>query len=266
MAEEHNFLPKVNKCDLVKASKYIWIYIPLFITDDMYNNYREIMPKLNTSQQTLLTFYLFNESMCSGSSNPTENVSINGGFLTSIYNGYGEYIFEAPFSEILKSWRCTHISRIVDKAKIIYKGHKNELKKAKTLKQLFELFSKSEIKDFIILDNEYMERSHCEIEIIRNYIENNIDEFAIIDESNSQVSYIDISIKEMAERKRSFEDFDTIIKYVKENIDALEINNENNTVVIRESAIFEKKGTKASEVNMEINGRRICIKILKRTC
>jgi len=62
-------LPKINRIDLIKARKYLWVYLPLFITDDMLYNHREIMPKLNSSRQTFLTFYLFDCSMCTSGSN-----------------------------------------------------------------------------------------------------------------------------------------------------------------------------------------------------
>jgi hypothetical protein len=199
MDEEYNILPKINRNDLINAKEYLWIYLPLFITDDMLYKHWEIMPKLNSSQQTFLTFYLFHHSMNTyghfHSSDPAENWSIKGGFLKLIYDGYGEYVFEKPFSKIIKTWGAKKISRIVEKAKSIYEKHKDKVKKLGTLKELSDLCS--EITDFEILDHEYMTVSVEETLKIRKYIENNVNEFAIIDENNTQVSHVDVEIKEI---------------------------------------------------------------------
>ena len=198
-------LPKINRNDLIKAKKYLWVYLHLFITDDMLYNHREIMPKLNSSRQTFLTFCLFDSSMSACGSNydpanPDDKWSIKGGFLQTLYYGYGEYVFEKPFSKIIKTWGAKKISRIVKKAGSLYEKHKDRVKKVKTEKELSCLCS--EITDFEILDNEYLMISIKEAEKIKKYIENNINEFAIIDESNSQVSHVDIVIKEMENIER----------------------------------------------------------------
>jgi hypothetical protein len=195
MAEEYNFLPKINRSDLLKAKDYLRVFLPLFISDDMEYKHREIMPKLNSSQQTFLTFYLFDGSMRSGTSNLVENWSVRGGFLRTIYDGFGEYVFESPFSKIIKTWGCKKISRIVEKTKIIYKKHKGKVGEVKSLKELSVLCS--EIIDFEKLDHEYMMNSIKETKIIKRYIENNLNDFAIIDENNTQDSHVDRSIKDI---------------------------------------------------------------------
>jgi hypothetical protein len=136
MDKEYDVLPKINRNDLIKTKKYQQIFLHLFITDDMNNNYREVMPKLNISQQTLLTFYLIDGSMRHGSShsdpaNPAENWSIKGGFLQLINDGYGEYVFEKPFAKIIKTWGATKISKIFEKARSLYEKHKDKVEKAK---------------------------------------------------------------------------------------------------------------------------------------
>jgi len=201
----NNALPKINRIDLIKTKKYLWVYLHLFITDDMLYYHREIMPKLNSSRQTLLTFCLFDSSMSTYGSNydpanPDDKWSIKGGFLKALYYGYGEYVFEKSFSKIIKTWGAKKISRIVEKARGLYEKYKDRVKKVKTEKELSCLCS--EITDFEILDNEYLMISIKEAEKIKKYIENNINEFAIIDESNSQVSHVDIVIKEMENIER----------------------------------------------------------------
>jgi hypothetical protein len=252
MYKEYDILPIINGNDLLKAKKYTQVYLPLFITDDMYNNHREIMPKLNISQQAFLTFYLMDESMHSG---------YNCGFLQLIYDGYGEYVFEKPYAEIIKTWGVIKISEIVEKAKSLYEKHKDKFEKVKTEKELSCLCS--EITDFKILDHEYRLISSEETEKIKEYIENNISEFAIIDESNSQISDVDISIKEMDDRMKMIKEIEIIQKYIENNISKYTINDENNTFVINASEIFGYKNALISSCIQEINGKKITIKVDK---
>ena len=222
MDKEYDILPKINRIGLIKADKYLWVYLHLFITDDMLNNHQEIMPKLNSSQQTFLTFCLMDGCMrCAGShsnpANPAENWSIKSDFLQAIYDGYGEYIFEKPFSRIIKTWGAKEISRIIENAKSIYEKHKDRIKKVKTEKELFYLCS--EITDFETLDGEYMMVSLEETKKIKEYIEDNISKFLI--------------------------------------------NEEDNTIVINKSAIFGEDNTLINCSNIEINGKRVTIKVKK---
>jgi hypothetical protein len=205
--KKNKFLPKINRCDLIKAKEYLRIYLGLIITDEMRRKHMKIMSKLNSSQQTFLTFKLFDSSMTndhSDHSDPNEKINIKGGFLQAIYDGYAEYIFEKPFSGIIRTWGAEKTSGIVEKAKSIYVKYKGKIKKVKTKKELFHLYS--EITDFKILDEEYRMIHHYEIEKIKKYIENNINEFAIIDENNSQTSDVDEEIKESERFKKEIED------------------------------------------------------------
>ena len=252
MNKEYDILPKINRNDLLKAKKYTQVYLPLFITDDMYHNHREIMPMLNSSQQIYLTFYLMDETMRTG---------YNRGFLQLIYDGYGEYVFEKPFAKIIKTWGAIKISEIVEKARSIYEKHKNRVEKIKTEEELSCLCS--EITDFEVLDDEYIRISDNDEKKIKEYIENNTNEFAIIDESNSQVSHVDISIKEMDDRMKMFGEIEIIEKYIEDNISKFTINDENNTLVINASEIFGENNTLSGRVSLtkEINGKSVTIKI-----
>jgi hypothetical protein len=59
-------------------------------------------------------------------------------------------------------------------------------------------------------------------------------------------------------------EMDVITNYVKDNIDELKVD-ANNTVVINESEIFGKKrkGTGFTGLSLDINGKRIDVKIMK---
>jgi hypothetical protein len=207
ITNKKKYLSKINRCDLIKAKDYLWIYLGLFITDEMRRKHRKIMSKLNSSQQTFLIFKLFDSSMTidhSDYSDPNEKINIKGGFLKAIYDGYAEYIFEKPFSGIIRTWGAEKTSEIVEKAKSIYVKYKDKIKKVKTKKELFHLYS--EITDFDILDEEYRMIHFDEMKKIKEYIENNINEFAIIDENNSQASDVDEEIKESERLKKEIKD------------------------------------------------------------
>jgi hypothetical protein len=187
----------------------------------------------------------------------------NGGFLKVIYDGYSEYIFEKPFSNILKKWGAKKISRIVDTAKNIYKKNKGKIKEPKTEKELSDL--RSEITDFEMLNNEYMVTFDEETTKIKEYIEKNINEFAYIDETNSQNSSdFDHDIKELEDRKRIIEELEIIGKYIEDHKSKFVINDENDTFAISESEIFGKDNTLISGVITQINGKSVNIKIKKR--
>jgi len=263
MDEKLDILPKINRTDLIRASKYLWVYFSLFITDDMRRNHREIMPRLNSSQQTFLTFYFMDGSMRGSQSNFAEGWSIDGSFLKLIYDGYGEYVFESLFSKIIETWGAKNISRIVEEARSLYEKHKDRVVEIKTLKELSALCM--EITDFDKLDDEYFRISGDETDKIKEYIENNVNEFAIIDESNSQVSSIDRDIKEMEEMERCSEEGKIIQKYIDDNKSKFTIISKNNTLVIKASEIFGKNyiNPLTTSYNFGINGKRVTIELEK---
>ena len=251
MTTENNHLPIINRIDIIKAKKYRGIFLYLFITDDMLRCHHEIMPELNSSQQTFLTYHLFDESMRSGSS--------RCGFLRVMYNGYGEYVFQKPFSKIVKSWGAEKIIEIVENARVLYEKYKDKMKKIKTREELSDLYL--QIADFKTLNHEYMMNQDGETEIIKNYIENNINEFAIIDESNSQTSYIDMDIKEAEDQRKILEDANKFTEYVRSIVNESTILGEDNTLVVSESAIFGEEHTSFTGASLEINGKRIKVKL-----
>jgi len=246
MYKEYDILPKINRNDLIKTKKYPQLFLPLFITDDMYNKYFEIMPRLNSSQQNLLTYYFFEQYM---------HIGHNRGFLQLIFEGYSKYVFEKTFSETMNAWGAKKISRIIDRAGILYKKYRDKIEKAKTEKEFSCLCS--EITDFEELDHEHMTVCEEEKERIKEYIENNINEFAVIDESNSQISHVDEDIREIDERMKMFEEIEIIIKYIDDNIDKYMINDKKNTFVINVSEIFGENYTKITGCSFtkEVNGK-----------
>ena len=254
--EKYDTLPRINRDALKKAKKYLWVFLPLFVTDDMLYNHQKVMPKLNSSQQTFLTFYLIETDAMRVSNN-----CHIGGFLQLIHNGYGRYVFEKPLSKIIETWGAKKISRIVEEARSPYEKYKDRVRKIKSLKKCSDLYL--EIKDFEKLDNEYFKVSLKEAEKIKKYIEKNITEFAIIDESDSQVADVEHGIKEIEDRGRMIEESELISKYFYENINNFTIDNEDNIILVSASSIFGENYTVPliNSTCFKINGKNVTIKV-----
>ncbi|MDR2376426.1 MAG: DUF4375 domain-containing protein [Treponema sp.] len=162
-------LEKLKESETRKLFEDAWDFLSIFL-----HKYFEIMKKkpdgekmesFNNSQHTLLAYNIFYGQVS------------NGGFIQLIQNGYGGYIFYGPFSEIVKSWGALKTAEIVDGAKIVYDKHKGELEQEKTMEEFSEQYTK--IKDFKELETDFYEVMDKETEIIRKYVEENINDFII---------------------------------------------------------------------------------------
>jgi tetratricopeptide (TPR) repeat protein len=160
---------KLKENETRKLFEADWDFLSIFL-----HKYFEIINKtpdgektegFNDSQHTLFAYKIFYEQVS------------NGGFIQLIQNGYGGYIFDGPFSEIVRSWGAIKTAEIVDRAKIVYDKHKEELEQEKTMEEFSESYTK--IKDFEELETEFCKVMDKETEIIRKYVEKNINDFVI---------------------------------------------------------------------------------------
>lgn len=165
-----NILPEISQIEINEAKGDAWDFLFLFI--DRYENMlhsegaEEIVEQFNPEQHTLLAFnYLYAQVT-------------NGGFLQLIQNGYGEYVFNNSNSATLKNWGATQIAAIMDSAEKIYEKHKTELEKERTIEEFSKLYE--EFTGFETLDNKFYEVMDSEVEIIKSYVENNLNQFAIV--------------------------------------------------------------------------------------
>jgi tetratricopeptide (TPR) repeat protein len=127
---------------------------------------------LNDSQISLLTYsFLYGQVT-------------NGGFIQLVQNGYGGFVFNTPFSEIIKTWGAEKTGEIVEKANVIYDKYKDELEKEKSKKEFSELYKK--IKDFKPLEYEFYDIMDEETKIIKEYVEKNVKDFEVIDKDEIQ--------------------------------------------------------------------------------
>ncbi|GMO49751.1 MAG: hypothetical protein Pg6C_12700 [Treponemataceae bacterium] len=155
------------KCSLIDDPwDYLFDYIGKY--EEILNKYPngKVTDYLNDSQIALLAYnFLYGQ------------VS-NGGFIQLIQNGYSGFIFNTVFSEIIKTWGAEKTGKIVEEANIIYNKYKNELEKETSMEEFSELYEK--ITDFESLEDEFYNIMDNETKIIKKYVEENINDFAII--------------------------------------------------------------------------------------
>lgn len=168
---QNKTLPKITQAELDKAKDDAWDFLFLLI-DPMYemislDETGEIMSQFSSEQHTLLAF------------NALYGDVANGGFIQLIQNGYGEYIFDNPFSEHIKKWGAVEIGKIVEDAKVIYNQHKDNLEKETDLTGFSKMYE--EFTEFEPLDDWFYEVMDDEVEIIRKYVEDNLDHFVVVE-------------------------------------------------------------------------------------
>jgi hypothetical protein len=168
MENKKTFLPEISKKDIEKAKGDAWDFIYVFINKyfKMIKKDKNIMGEFNEYQHTLMAYMYLDSQVC------------NGGFIQLIQNGYGGYIFDNPFSEFIKSWGAEKTAQIVDEAKKIYNKHKTELEKEMSMEEFSEMYKK--ITEFEPLEDEYYKINDGETEKVKEYVRNNISNFARI--------------------------------------------------------------------------------------
>ncbi|MDR2926250.1 MAG: DMP19 family protein [Azoarcus sp.] len=162
-------LPKIKSKEIEKAEDDSWDFLYVFLNEyfEMIDKNKDIMKEFNDFQHTLLAYCYLDSQVC------------NGGFIQLIQNGYGGYIFNNPFSDAIKSWGAEETAKIVEAAKVIYKKHKEKLETETSLDEFSELYS--DIKDFEPLEDEYYKIKEQEVEKVKKYVEEHINDFGIIE-------------------------------------------------------------------------------------
>ena len=161
----------ISDKDLRQAAKFgNWDFLLVFI-----HAYKKIlgneptlesMTKLNGWQNVLFAFSIFRSEVRSGV------------FVQLIYNGYGPYIFDNPFSAALRRIGATELSNLIYKAKRIYDLRKKDLEKEVDEEELCEIYL--DFEEFDPLDDQYIEIEAMSIDIIAHYVDEHIDDFASV--------------------------------------------------------------------------------------
>lgn len=159
-------LPFIKKEEFLTYNDNTWDLFFLLLS-----NYYEIMDiqtedDFTDSQRTLITYNIMYGEITTG------------GFLELIKNGYGPYIFESIFSETLKKWGAIEMSAHIDKAKKIYFENKDELERVIKEEDIFEMYQ--QYPEFNTLDTEFFRIMNSEADKIKLYIQQHLNEFAIV--------------------------------------------------------------------------------------
>ena len=127
----------------------------------------ETMPLLNGEQITLLAYVALRDEV------------MDGGFVQLIHNGYGPFIFLNPFAKAVKEWGMRDLSKMLYSVHSLFKKYRDELEKECTDDEFMELFEKH--PEFDDYDDDFVENEERFTAQVAEYIDNNIEKFAIID-------------------------------------------------------------------------------------
>ena len=116
----------------------------------------ENMDKLTTEQLTLYAYKIFRDEM------------LEGGFCQLIQNGYGPFIFENPFTKIMKDWGLRDFAKILNKANAIYRKYKEDLTCERTEDEFMAMYEQYE--DFDRWEDDYIEDEEKITEAVKEYV------------------------------------------------------------------------------------------------
>ena len=127
----------------------------------------QTLGELNSDQITLLAWDVLHEEV------------MDGGFVQLIHNGYGPFIFKNPFAKAVKLWGMRELSKLIYDAHTLYVKHHETIEKECSDEEFMALFEQH--PDFDDLDDTFVEQEEQWTAQIAQYIDNNIEKFAIIE-------------------------------------------------------------------------------------
>jgi hypothetical protein len=162
-------LPLIQKSELDAATDpvdYLYLFIEKYHQLISADTTGQIQNEFNAEQNVLMAYNLFDGQVC------------NGGFIQLIENGYGPYVFDSPLSEHLRDWGLAKTADLIDQARTFYLPKREILERKKTLAEFAKLYQ--EHPEFDPLDSEYYEIVDSERELIKEYIQEHLSDFARI--------------------------------------------------------------------------------------
>lgn len=127
----------------------------------------QTMCELNADQITLLAWDILHDEL------------MDGGFVQLIHNGYGPFVFKNPLAKALKLWGLKDLSKLIYGAHSLYVKYASEIEKDcsdEEFMAMFELYP-----EFDDLDDEFIENEEEWTGLIAQYVDDNIDKFAVIE-------------------------------------------------------------------------------------
>lgn len=128
----------------------------------------ENMAQLNADQVTLLAYITLRDEM------------MDGGMVQLIHNGYGPFIFQNPFARVMKVWGVNDLGKLIYNANKLYRQHHEAIERDCSEDEFMALFEKFPCFDDI--DDSFVENEERFTAQIAEYIDNNIEKFAEIEQ------------------------------------------------------------------------------------
>ena len=126
----------------------------------------ENLAQLNADQATLLAFHtLHSEEM-------------DGGFVQLIHNGYGPFIFHNPFAKMMRVWGIDELAKLINKVRKKYELYHEEIEREYTDEEFMALFER--FPEFDFFDDEFVENEEDWTQLIAQYIDEHIENFACV--------------------------------------------------------------------------------------
>jgi hypothetical protein len=128
----------------------------------------ESMRDLNADQMTLLCWDTLHQEV------------MDGGFIQLIHNGYGPFIFKNPFAKALnKMWHMRDLSKMLYVVHTLWLENREALEAECSDEEFMALFEK--YPQFDDYDDMFVENEERWTEHIAHYVDDNIDQFVIIE-------------------------------------------------------------------------------------
>lgn len=102
----------------------------------------------------------------------------NGGFIQLIQNSYGPAFFDSPFARDIDGWGATQLAGLMEQVKSVYRANKAYLERPRAIPEFSALYK--EFQAFEPLEDRFYEIIDSQTAIIRAYVEQHLDQFAII--------------------------------------------------------------------------------------
>ena len=128
----------------------------------------ETMAQLNTSQITLLAYDILHEEV------------MDGGFVQLIHNGYGGFIFDNPFAKVMRDWGLRDLAKMLFAVRKLYKEHGAAIQRVCDDDEFMAMFE--QYPEFDDYDDEFVENEEDWTEAVARYVDEHIEQFAVIDE------------------------------------------------------------------------------------
>jgi hypothetical protein len=163
---------KVKDCELQRAANegmdsFLQVFVDAIHKAIGGELTTENISELTADQVTLLAWNTLHEEV------------MDGGFVQLIHNGYGSFIFQNPFAKAIKMWGLRNLSKLVYEGHSLWLKHRSVIECEMSEDEFMALFET--LPEFDNLDDEFVEHEEEWTAMIAHYVDENVDNFAIIE-------------------------------------------------------------------------------------